>query len=76
MVPDVVPFLLQLDVRVAWAALFLATPVYLALYAYLDAIMPNNFGIRQSCCFCVKRRANASPRTEVIREENSAVTLK
>ena len=27
---------------------------------YLDAIVPNEFGIRQSCCFCLKKKS--SPR--------------
>jgi hypothetical protein len=22
---------------------------------YLDAIIPNEFGIRQNCCFCLKK---------------------
>jgi len=26
------------------------------LYMYLDAIMPNAFGIRESCCFCLKKK--------------------
>ena len=48
--------ILALDVGVAWASLILVTPIYVMLYMYLDAILPNEFGIRQSCCFCLKKK--------------------
>ena len=38
--------ILDLNVNVAWYSLLLTTPVYVALYMYLDAIMPNVYGIR------------------------------
>jgi hypothetical protein len=46
--------LLGLDVNVAWWCLGLATPFYLLLYMYLDGIIPNAYGIRESLCFCLK----------------------
>ena len=48
--------ILDFNVNVAWASLILVTPIYVALYMYLDAIMPNVYGIRQSCCFCLKKK--------------------
>jgi hypothetical protein len=48
--------ILDLNVNVAWASLVLVTPFYVGLYMYLDAIMPNVYGIRQSCCFCLKKK--------------------
>lgn len=48
--------ILDLDVTVAWVSLVLIIPVYVALYIYLDAIMPNVYGIRQSCCFCLRKQ--------------------
>lgn len=47
--------LMGLDVDVAWYCLAAATPFYLILYMYLDGIIPNAFGIRESLCFCLKR---------------------
>ena len=48
--------ILNLNVGVAWACLTISIPAYLALYAYMDAILPNTFGIRESCCFCCRKR--------------------
>lgn len=48
--------MLDLNINVAWISLFLVTPLYIILYMYLDAIMPNAFGIRESCCFCLKKK--------------------
>lgn len=49
-------WLLHLDVDFAWYCLLAATPFYIFLYMYLDGIIPNAFGIRESCCFCLKCR--------------------
>ena len=38
--------ILDLNVNVAWISLALVTPIYVMLYMYLDAIMPNVYGIR------------------------------
>jgi ATP-binding cassette subfamily A (ABC1) protein 3 len=48
--------LFGLDVTVAWWSLVLATPFYLLVYMYLDGIIPNAFGIRESPLFCFKCR--------------------
>ena len=50
--------LLGYNVALAWISLVLQTPLYLLLHVYFDAIIPNNFGISQKCCFCLKRSAN------------------
>jgi hypothetical protein len=31
------------------------------VYMYLDGIIPNSYGIRQSLCFCVKKRKSYVP---------------
>ena len=49
---------LDFNVAVAWITLILQTPVYLALYLYFDAIVPNQFGIALKCCFCLRRTPN------------------
>jgi len=47
--------LLGFNVVFAWISLILQTPIYLALYLYFDAVVPNQFGIALKCCFCCKR---------------------
>lgn len=37
--------LLGVNVTVAWTCLALATPFYLIVYVYLDAVIPNVYGI-------------------------------
>ena len=48
------------------------TPFYVLLYMYLDAIMPNVYGIRQSCCFCLRKRRQI-PDSEADEEEANEV---
>jgi hypothetical protein len=52
---DVEPYV-ELNMAISWAALILSLPAYYGLYVYLDQVMPNTFGIRKSCCFCLRRR--------------------
>jgi hypothetical protein len=52
---------LNLNINVAWWSLALATPFYVLVYMYLDGIIPNSYGIRQSLCFCVKKRKSYVP---------------
>ena len=49
-------YLMHLDVDFAWYCLIGATPFYILLYMYMDGIIPNAFGIRESLCFCFKCR--------------------
>lgn len=46
----------QLSMPFAWISLFLNIPLYVALYAYFDQIIPNTYGIKKPCCFCLKRK--------------------
>ena len=48
--------LLPLPLENAWYAAVFTTVFYFLLYMYLDAIIPNAYGIAQPCCFCCKRR--------------------
>jgi hypothetical protein len=48
--------LLNLDVNVAWISLLCSIPLYLLAYMYLDAVIPNAYGIRESPLFCLKCR--------------------
>ena len=68
--------ILDLNVKVAWVCLILATPVYVGLYMYLDAIMPNVYGIRQSCCFCFKKNRNLAFEEEMIEDGENLVPAK
>lgn len=51
--------LFGIKVAYAWLALVFSIPLYLGLYFYLDAIIPNEYGIAISCCFCLRRELNA-----------------
>jgi hypothetical protein len=48
--------LLDLNVNIAWASLILVTPMYIFIYMYLDGVIPNSFGIKESPLFCLKKR--------------------
>ena len=37
---------------VAWFFLIIQCPVYYLLHLYVEAIVPDNYGIKKSCCFC------------------------
>ena len=61
---------LNCDITVAWVCLAISIPIYVMLYMYLDAVMPNTFGIRNSCCFCFKRsQIDQEKATEVMLDE-------
>ena len=45
-----------LDVTYAWIALVSSIPFYFLLYIYLDAIIPNAFGIALRPCFCLRKQ--------------------
>lgn len=67
--------LLGLDVNVAWWCLGLATPFYLIIYMYLDGIIPNAFGIRESLCFCFKssKKPTFNENDELIQDEEVGI---
>lgn len=44
-----------LSIPLAWISLILNIPLYFGLYVYLDQILPNTFGIKKDCCFCLKK---------------------
>ena len=64
---DGAKLVLGLDVSVAWEFLALATPFYLGIYMYLDSVIPNTFGLRDSPCFCLKRN---KPRIDFDQKNN------
>jgi len=39
----------------AWAALVLQTPIYFFLHIYTEAVLPDAYGVTESCCFCFRR---------------------
>ena len=47
--------IMGLNVEYAWAALAASVPFYFLAYTYLDAIIPNAFGIAMKPCFCLRR---------------------
>lgn len=56
---------LQIDIDgyIAVASLILQAPFYYFVYIYLDAVMPDTYGIKRSACFCLRRK-RSSPRSE------------
>ena len=40
---------------VSWFFLIISTPVYFLAHLYVEAIMPDNYGISSKCCFCFDR---------------------
>jgi len=45
----------DLNVTYAWMAQIAIIPAYFFLYIYLDEIIPNNYGVAKSCCFCFRK---------------------
>lgn len=39
----------------AWIFLVIQTPIYFFLHIYLEAIIPDAYGVTESCCFCFRR---------------------
>ena len=48
----------------AWTALVLTPPFYYFLHIYLEAIIPDAYGVTETCCFCFRGRTQ-------IREDDS-----
>lgn len=44
----------ELSLAGTWIAVILSMPAYYGLYVYLDQIIPDTYGIAQSCCFCLR----------------------
>lgn len=68
--------LLHLNVDLAWYCLIGATPFYLLVYMYMDGVIPNAFGIRESCCFCFKCRRgprNANWQDEIDQTDQGSI---
>ena len=40
---------------VAWATLVVLCPIYFFLHIYLEAIIPDAYGVTESCCFCLRK---------------------
>jgi len=48
--------IIPLPLHRAWWASVATTVGYFLLYLYLDAIIPNAYGIAKPCCFCLKSK--------------------
>lgn len=44
----------NINAGVAWAFLVLLTPIYFFLHIWLEAIIPDAYGVTESCCFCFR----------------------
>ena len=62
---------LGFNVVLAWIMLIIQTPLYLCLYLYLDAVIPNQYGIALKCCFCCRR----DPKEQEIRLDEHEIEL-
>ena len=56
--PKLVGYFFKVDAGWAWATLVLLTPIYYLLHIYLEAIIPDSYGVTESCCFCFRRDKN------------------
>ena len=50
------PDLFETSSEVAWVVLVLLTPCYYFLHIYLESVIPDAYGINESCCFCFRRK--------------------
>ena len=56
----------------SWAilALVLIPFAYYLLYKYLSVVIPDSFGIRQPCCFCLTRNRIDDDKEEPLTDES------
>lgn len=64
--------LLDVSSTFAMVCLIVSIPVYIGLYMYLDAVIPNEFGIAKTCCFCLRKRHLEAPDEAVNDSEPAA----
>ena len=57
---------------VAWGTLVLLLPIYYFLHIYLESVLPDAYGINETCCFCL--RGKKKPVEEENDEEGLAIT--
>lgn len=49
------PPFFEVSVGAAWTALVLQAPIYFFLHIYIEAVMPDAYGVTETCCFCLRR---------------------
>jgi hypothetical protein len=65
--------MVDLDVKYAWIASVACFFVYVLVYIYLDAVIPNSFGLRQHPLFCFKKALPTNTGLEPINNDSDAV---
>ena len=56
----------QVQTWICWIALVLQPIVYYLIHTYIEAIIPNAYGVTKSCCFCLRRnRANEIKKIQI-----------
>ena len=40
----------------AWATMVLQTPIYFFLHIYFESIIPDAYGVTETCCFCLRSK--------------------
>lgn len=58
------PEFFETSPTVAWIVLALQTPIYFFIHIYLDAIIPDSYGVTQPCFYCLKRRRSEDDQQE------------
>lgn len=52
--PEQQSFFFVVSAGWAWASLVLLCPIYFFIHIYLEAIIPDAYGVTESCCFCIR----------------------
>ena len=42
--------------EVAWCVLVILLPCYYFLHIYLESVLPDAYGINETCCFCFRSK--------------------
>ena len=53
--PDAELEIFEVSATVAWVSLVLLTPIYFLLHIYVEAVLPDAYGVTETCCFCFRR---------------------
>ena len=49
-------YFFEVGATAAWIMLALLTPIYFYLHIYLSSVIPDSYGVTESCCFCLRKK--------------------
>ena len=63
------PPFFETSAAIAWVVIVLLTPIYFYLHIYLSSVIPDSYGVTESCCFCLRKKRPIEIETEFESDE-------